>query len=82
MASSVTLAFEDSSLETSPSLKRIVDTLNLFYVVVFTVEMCLKLFTFGVIGYFESAWNWIDSFVVTVSYSTCCHCQLINLLSL
>jgi len=67
MASSLTLAFEDITLEKSPVRKKIVETLNYFYVVVFTIEMCLKLFAFGVITYFESAWHWIDSLVVAIS---------------
>lgn len=67
MASSLTLAFEDVTLEKSPVRKQIVTILNLFYVVVFTIEMCLKLFAFGVFTYFESAWHWIDSLVVAVS---------------
>ncbi|XP_063675163.1 sodium channel protein type 9 subunit alpha-like isoform X8 [Bolinopsis microptera] len=67
MASSLTLAFEDITLEKAPVRKKIVETLNLFYVVVFTIEMCLKLFAFGAITYFESAWHWIDSLVVAIS---------------
>ncbi|KAL5257648.1 hypothetical protein ACHWQZ_G012539 [Mnemiopsis leidyi] len=67
MASSLTLAFEDITLEKAPVRKQIVEILNLFYVVVFTIEMCLKLFAFGVITYFESAWHWIDSLVVAIS---------------
>ena len=67
MASSVTLAFEDINLDRTPGRRQIVDALNLFFVVVFTIEMCLKLFAFGVVTYFQSAWHWIDSLVVGVS---------------
>ena len=77
MASSLTLAFEDITLEKAPVRKRIVDILNMFYVIVFTIEMCLKLFAFGVVTYFESAWHWIDSLVVAVSSPVWFFCNML-----
>ena len=67
MASSLTLAFEDINLEKNPVRKQIVEILNYFYVIVFAIEMFLKLLAFGVVTYFQSAWHWIDSLVVVVS---------------
>ena len=67
MASSLTLAFEDINLEKNPVRKQIVNILNYFYVIVFAIEMFLKLLAFGVVTYFQSAWHWIDSLVVVVS---------------
>lgn len=70
MASSLTLAFEDINLEKNPVRKQIVEILNYFYVIVFAIEMFLKLLAFGVVTYFQSAWHWIDSLVVVISISS------------
>ena len=67
MVSSLTLAFEDVSLDYHPIKKQIIDCLNNFYTVVFLLELMMKMFAFGVKGYFESAWHWLDSIVVAVS---------------
>lgn len=39
--------------------------INLFFTAVYLVEAGLKLFAFGISGYFESSWNWFD-FVLLV----------------
>ena len=67
MVSSLTLAFEDISLDRYPIKKQIIDILNGFYTVAFLMELIFKMFAFGVKGYFESAWHWLDSIVVAVS---------------
>ena len=67
MVSSLTLAFEDISLDRHPIKKQIIDCLNDFYTVVFLIELIMKMFAFGVKGYFSSAWHWLDSIVVGVS---------------
>lgn len=67
MVSSLTLAFEDVSLDYSPIKRKVIDILNEFYTYVFLLELILKMFAFGVKGYFDSAWHWLDSIVVAVS---------------
>jgi hypothetical protein len=69
MVSSLTLAFEDVSLDHAPIKRKVIDCLNNFYTVVFLMELILKMFAFGVAGYFSSAWHWLDSIVVAVSNS-------------
>ena len=45
--------------------------LNIFYAVVFLLEVCLRLVAFGPRAYFFAtswAWNWLDIFVVTSTW--------------
>ncbi|KAI1305813.1 Voltage-dependent calcium channel type D subunit alpha-1 [Halotydeus destructor] len=50
-------------------LDKFQDTANLFFVVLFTMEMFLKMYALGIQGYFVSLFNRFDSFVVIGSIS-------------
>jgi hypothetical protein len=60
---SMAMAYETSSMEYNYILKEI----NLAFTTVFIVECALKLFGYGIQGYFYSGWNRFDFFVVCTS---------------
>lgn len=45
------------------------DNANIFFVVLFTIEMMLKMYSLGLEGYFVSLFNRFDCFVVLASIS-------------
>lgn len=65
--SSVALAVEPPKLDVSTTLGYILYELDLFFTVVFTAEMALKIFVLGLFGYFETGWNRLDAFIVIIS---------------
>jgi len=59
--------FEDVHLNTRPTLKKVLDYLNIVFAVVFTLEFLLKTIGLGFVTYFKNAWNCLDVVIVAVS---------------
>ena len=64
-------AFEDIYLSERPRLKTLLDYLNVFFAVVFTVEFLLKILGLGFLTYVKNFWNCLDVFIVAVSIVIC-----------
>ena len=47
---------------------------NLFFTIIFTIEMCLKLFGLGIRKYVEDNFNIFDGVIVAVSLFVVCLC--------
>lgn len=69
-ASSITLCFEDIHLDKNLRLKRILYWTNLFFCIIFVVEMLLKWVAHGWTQYFSSFWTILDFIIVFVSKFT------------
>ena len=63
----MSLCFEDINLQDNEELKFILKIVNLVFAVLFTVEMILKWFAFGLNKYFSSVWTCLDFVIVLVS---------------
>ena len=50
-----------------PTLKKILYSLNVFFAVVFTLEMILKWMAYGFKVYFSNPWSILDFVIVVVS---------------
>lgn len=59
--------FEDVHLDSKPTLKKVLDYLNIVFAVVFTLEFLLKTLGLGFLTYFKNAWNCLDVVIVVVS---------------
>ncbi|KAG5676938.1 hypothetical protein PVAND_006734 [Polypedilum vanderplanki] len=66
-ASSITLCFEDIHLDKNKDLKRILYWTNLFFCIIFVVEMLMKWVAHGFTKYFSSFWTILDFTIVFVS---------------
>ncbi|XP_070542290.1 sodium channel protein 1 brain-like isoform X2 [Ptychodera flava] len=66
-ASSFALVFEDVRLPYNPTMKEVLKYLNIFFAVVFTIEMILKWIGYGFVKYYTSFWCWLDFIIVLVS---------------
>ncbi|XP_046574320.1 sodium channel protein 1 brain-like [Haliotis rubra] len=66
-ASSVTLAFEDVTLDEKPSLKLALYYLNIIFCILFSIEMLIKMFGYGLHKYFTSFWTILDFCIVLIS---------------
>ena len=71
---SLSLCFEDINLQDNEELKFILKIVNLVFAVLFTVEMILKWFAFGLNKYFSSVWTCLDFVIVLVRRHLCSHC--------
>lgn len=60
--------FEDVHLQDNPKLAFILDTLNYIFAIVFAIEFVLKITGLGVVEFFSSFWNFLDAFIVAVSF--------------
>ena len=59
--------FEDIYLDKRKPLKDVLAVMNYVFAVTFTLEMLLKIFGMGFVGYFSNLWNCLDCFIVAVS---------------
>ena len=59
--------FEDVHLDSRPTLKKVLNHLNIVFAVVFSVEFLLKALGLGFLTYFKNAWNCLDVIIVVVS---------------
>ncbi len=50
-------------------LQKLLKKLDIFFAVAFTAELVLKCISFGILGYVKSPWNWLDAFVVAISWA-------------
>ncbi|CAF3763063.1 unnamed protein product [Rotaria sp. Silwood1] len=67
LASSTTLALEDINTRQQPIFYKILVVLDKIFTVIFTMELILKWFAYGIKNYFTYGWNWLDFFIVLVS---------------
>ena len=72
----MSLCFEDINLQDNEELKFILKIVNLVFAVLFTVEMILKWFAFGLNKYFSSVWTCLDFVIVLVRRHLCSHCTV------
>ena len=49
-------------------MKNVLNVMNYIFAVTFTVEMLLKIFGMGFVGYFTNLWNCLDFFIVAVYF--------------
>ena len=66
LSSTVMLAFDDHPNRDNAKLHKALDTGNFVFAVLFTLEMCIKVFGFGWSGYFKNGWNFVDFLLVVV----------------
>ena len=65
--------FEDVHLAKRPTLKEVLDYLNIVFAVVFALEFLLKILGLGFLTYFKNAWNCLDVIIVAVSIKGSIH---------
>lgn len=54
-------------MDKKPTLKKVLDYLNIVFAVVFTLEFIMKTIGLGLVTYFKNAWNCLDVVIVAVS---------------
>nr|XP_039264940.1 sodium channel protein type 3 subunit alpha-like isoform X4 [Styela clava]XP_039264941.1 sodium channel protein type 3 subunit alpha-like isoform X4 [Styela clava]XP_039264942.1 sodium channel protein type 3 subunit alpha-like isoform X4 [Styela clava]XP_039264944.1 sodium channel protein type 3 subunit alpha-like isoform X4 [Styela clava]XP_039264945.1 sodium channel protein type 3 subunit alpha-like isoform X4 [Styela clava] len=67
MLSSVALAFEDIYLPNKPAMARVLDVLDKFFCIFFTIEMLIKWTGFGIKYYITNGWCILDLIIVFFS---------------
>ncbi|CAF3513815.1 unnamed protein product [Rotaria sp. Silwood1] len=67
LASSTTLALEDVNTRQQPTFSEILAVFDKMFTVIFTMELILKWFAYGIKNYFTNGWNWLDFVIVVVS---------------
>ena len=67
--SSLTLTLEDVNIDNEDriALKTTLDYMDKCFTVIFTFEMLMKWFAFGLKRYFKDAWCWLDFIIVNVA---------------
>ncbi len=58
---------EDINTRQRPTFHRILIVLDKIFTVIFTIELILKWFAYGIKNYFTNGWNWLDFVIVLVS---------------
>jgi len=66
LSSTIMLAFDDFPNRDNVQLHKALDTGNMVFAVLFTLEMLIKVFGFGWSGYFKNGWNLLDFMLVVV----------------
>jgi len=67
IVSSIMIAIDVPRLPHDSTEKIVLDQLTDVFTVVFTIELLVKFIAWGIRGYFASAWNVLDFFIVLVS---------------
>ncbi|CAF1639120.1 unnamed protein product [Rotaria magnacalcarata] len=67
LASSTTLALEDVNTRKKPKFTKILVIFDKIFTVIFTAELILKWFAYGIKNYFSNGWNRLDFVIVIVS---------------
>ncbi|CAF0840530.1 unnamed protein product [Rotaria sordida] len=67
LASSTTLALEDVRTRQQPTFSEVLSIFDKIFTVIFTIELLLKWFAYGIKNYFTNGWNWLDFIIVVVS---------------
>jgi len=60
-------ALEDINTRQQPIFYRILVVFDKIFTVIFTIELILKWFAYGIRVYFTNGWNWLDFVIVLVS---------------
>lgn len=60
-------ALEDINTRQQPVFHAILIVLDKVFTVIFTMELILKWFAYGIRKYFTNGWNWLDFVIVVVS---------------
>jgi hypothetical protein len=60
-------ALEDINTRQQPVFYRVLVVLDKVFTVIFTIELILKWFAYGIKSYFTNGWNWLDFLIVVVS---------------
>ncbi|KAK3600469.1 hypothetical protein CHS0354_013028 [Potamilus streckersoni] len=68
--SSLTLALDDVFLYSNTKLKDALTYLDMIFTILFTIEMILKVFAFGLKKYFTSFWTILDCIIVAISWAS------------
>uniref|UniRef100_H2ZPU5 Sodium channel protein n=1 Tax=Ciona savignyi TaxID=51511 RepID=H2ZPU5_CIOSA len=68
LISTVTLAMEDIHIDKRPAMKRVVQIVDIFCCIFFTIEMLMKWIGKGLKSYFTNPWCCLDFFIVIVSW--------------
>lgn len=55
------------NLPSKPTLQKALENLNYFFAFIFALEFVLKIIGLGIVDYFSSFWNCLDSLIVAVS---------------
>ncbi|CAF2652450.1 unnamed protein product [Rotaria sp. Silwood2] len=67
LASSTTLALEDIHTRQQPTFSYVLTIFDKIFTVIFTIELILKWFAYGITNYFKNGWNKLDFVIVVVS---------------
>ncbi|CAM4814651.1 unnamed protein product [Rotaria magnacalcarata] len=67
LASSTSLALEDVNTRQKPTFLYVLSIFDKIFTVIFTFELILKWFAYGISNYFTNGWNKLDFVIVTVS---------------
>jgi hypothetical protein len=69
--SSLALTFDEQLLSKEPTLRTVLEYMDIITTALFAIEMVLKIITFGLVAhhgaYMQSGWNLLDMFIVMVS---------------
>ncbi len=60
-------ALEDINTRQQPIYYKILVVFDKIFTVIFTIELILKWFAYGIKNYFKNGWNWLDFLIVVVS---------------
>ncbi|CAF1315335.1 unnamed protein product [Rotaria sordida] len=67
LASSTTLALEDINTRQQPTFSYVLAIFDKMFTVIFTIELILKWFAYGITNYLKNGWNKLDFIIVVVS---------------
>ncbi len=60
-------ALEDINTRQQPVFYKVLVVFDKIFTVIFTMELILKWFAYGITKYFTNGWNWLDFIIVWVS---------------
>ena len=69
LVSSLMLAIDSPSVDPKSKLKEVLDVIDLVFVIIFTIEMVLKVIALGFVGeggYLRNSWNVLDFLIVVI----------------
>ena len=65
--SSIVLAMEDKSIDTKPTLKKVINISDKLFTLIFLIELIIKLSALGFRNFFTNGWCVLDLLIVAVS---------------
>ena len=60
-------ALEDVNTRQQPTFSKVLGLFDIIFTVIFTIELILKWFAYGIKTYFKNGWNRLDFVIVVVS---------------